>query len=389
MKITGLEAITVRATDQPAHDNHEAVVVIITAEDGTVGLGEAHGHAGAISALFDPHAPPGWASPRTITDIVVGQSALDPRALWRELYAAQRWHARVGLGHAALAAVDIALWDLAARVAGTPVAQLLASSQPAAVTPYVTLYPGPGTVQEVARACCALLDQALALGITAVKVEPLPEAAKDDDEVVELIRRVRTACGDDIQLIVDFSYRFGDWRTALRCLQRIEEFNPILIETPLHVDDTHGYRELTARGTAAIGGAEILTSLAEFLSFADATGIRVVQPNVCCLGISETDRLIAASRSRGVGVMLHGWLSTTIGLAASIHLASAHGDHVSFVEYAPPSLYPGYTLRRYLAGPEPELRDGRFVPPTAPGLGVSLDIDALDRYRVRPPGRVG
>jgi L-alanine-DL-glutamate epimerase-like enolase superfamily enzyme len=72
---------------------------------------------------------------------------------------------------------------------------------------------------------------------------------------------------------------------------------------------------------------------------------------------------------------------TAIGVAANIHIATVH-ENIPYVEYAPPSLFPEHRLRAQLAQPEPEVRDGAFLRPATPGLGVDLDTDALARFRI-------
>ena len=79
--------------------------------------------------------------------------------------------------------------------------------------------------------------------------------------------------------------------------------------------------------------------------------------------------------------MPYGYVSTLFSVAANIHVAAANAN-VPLVELAPAAYYPHMIMRRELAGPEPIIRDGGFELPTAPGLGLGLDEDALERYRV-------
>jgi L-alanine-DL-glutamate epimerase-like enolase superfamily enzyme len=77
----------------------------------------------------------------------------------------------------------------------------------------------------------------------------------------------------------------------------------------------------------------------------------------------------------------YGWSATTFTTAANLHVAQVN-DNVPLVEYAPPAFYPDFVLRSDLSGPEPTVVDGVFEVPSAPGLGVNLDDDALARLRV-------
>ena len=136
MQIADIQAIVVRSPDyDPASiDNaHEAAVVRIISDDGLVGVGEAAASPRAIKALIDEDTS--WAWSRGIRELLVGEDARDPRALWRKLYDGTWWWGRAGLGHVALAGIDMALWDLAGKAAGVPVWQLLGERRPEGITP--------------------------------------------------------------------------------------------------------------------------------------------------------------------------------------------------------------------------------------------------------------
>jgi len=141
------------------------------------------------------------------------------------------------------------------------------------------------------------------------------------------------------------------------------------------------YRKLTSASPIAIAGAEILTAHAEFVPLLDA-GVAIAQAGTCRIGITECDRLARTARERDRRFIPYGYVSTLFSAAANIHVAAAN-DNVPLSECAPPTFYPHMILRGELAGPEPIIRDGVFELPSAPGLGVELDEDALERFRVR------
>jgi L-alanine-DL-glutamate epimerase-like enolase superfamily enzyme len=275
----------------------------------------------------------------------------------------------------------MALWDLAGKAAGVPVWQLLGEKRPDAVAPYLTLYHGASGLETTFERQTAALDEARALGFRAAKIEALVDTAADDDEVVELVRRVREHAGPDFVLLCDVGYRWRDVDQAIRCVQRLDEFDLFFVEAPLFPDDLEGYRRLAAAVRTPIAGAEILTSHAEFLSLLEQGDVAIVQPGTSRLGITETDRLARSARDRGRRLVTYGWSATTFTTAANLHVAQVNAN-VPLVEYAPPSFYPAFVLRSDLSGPEPAVADGVFAVPTAPGLGVDLDTDVLERLRV-------
>ena len=99
------------------------------------------------------------------------------------------------------------------------------------------------------------------------------------------------------------------------------------------------------------------------------------------MGITECDRLARRAAELGRRFVPYGFVSTLYSVAANIQVAAAH-DNVPLVEHTPPAIYPHMIMRGALARPEPPIVDGAFVLPTAPGLGLELDEDALERFRV-------
>src|SRR5207244_1657863 len=142
MKIVDVEAIVVHAADQPRHHNNEVVIVRVVSEDGLVGIGEGHGQPAAIKALVDDRSVGSWGFARNLREVLAGQDAADPRLVWATLSDNTHGWSRTGVGHVALAAVDMALWDLAGKAAGVPVWSLLGEARADPVRPYLTIYRG-------------------------------------------------------------------------------------------------------------------------------------------------------------------------------------------------------------------------------------------------------
>jgi L-alanine-DL-glutamate epimerase-like enolase superfamily enzyme len=380
-RIADVEVLVLRASDYDpaAIDNvHEAAVVRVTSDDGVTGYGEAGAPPRAVKALVDE--PASWAWDWSIRDLLVGEDPSDPRALWRKLYDGRWWSGRAGIGHVALGGIDMALWDLAGKLAGVPVWRVLGQKREASITPYITLYHGPSPLETTIERQVGLLDEARRRGFRAAKVEALVDTAADDGEIVELVRRVREHVGPDFILLCDVGYRWRGAEQAIRCVRELDRFDLFLLEAPLFPDDLAGYRRLAAEVRTPIAGAEILTSHAEFVALIDSGDVAIVQPGTNRLGITETDRLARSARDRGRQLVTYGWVATTFAMMANIHVAAVN-DNVPLVEYAPPAFYPDAVLRRDLAGPEPTVVDGAFAIDDAPGLGVELDEGALERLQ--------
>lgn len=378
MRIAKVEVVALRAKECPAWNSHEAAIVCLTDDEGHVGVGEGHGQPEAIQAILE--APGFWNFGPSVHDALIGREIIDPRSFWAELYEGTRWSGRVGIGHVALAAVDLALWDLAGKCARVPTWKLLGEPRPDPVTPYVTLYRGAGRLLEVVERVLTLLDEAVALGFHAVKVEPLEETAVDDREIVEYVRQVREHAGPELTLFGDVGYRWQSARQAAAVIRQLEQFDLGFMEAPLPTESLAEYRHLTSMVSMPIAGAEVLTSLSEFLDLMDA-GVTILQPGPSRLGITEMDRLARIASSRGAQLIPLGWVPTAIGTAANLAVATVH-ENVPYVEYAPPALFPEHGLRARAAIPEPIVKNGIFDRPQAPGLGVELDWDALTCWRI-------
>jgi L-rhamnonate dehydratase len=380
MEITGVECIVLgtpprerRAADQ----THEVALIRITADDGSVGIGEAAVSPPVVKAFIDEPTSFSWS--RGVSDILVGQDPSDPRRLWDDLCDGTVWSARVGLGRIALAGVDMALWDLAGKVLGQPVWQLLGATAPQPVVPYLTMYQGPSPLASTIRITNGLVDQAKADGFRAAKIEALTDTAENNDEIVELARAVRAHAGPEFTLALDVGYRWRTFEEALDCARRLEEFDLFFLETPFMPEQTDDYRRLVEATTVPIAGAEILTAIAEYGPLLEA-GIAVAQAGTCRMGITECDRLARRSAELARRFVPYGFVSTLYSVAANIQVAAAH-DNVPLVEHTPPAIYPHMIMRGALARPEPPIVDGAFVLPAAPGLGLELDEDALARFR--------
>lgn len=381
MEITGVEAIVLstptrdwRAADQ----THEAALVRITSDEGHVGVGEAAVSPPVVKAFIDEPTSFSWS--RGVADMLVGEDPRDPRALWGALCDATVWSARVGLGRIALAGVDMALWDLAGKALGRPVWELLGGRRPDPVVPYLTMYSGPSPLRTTIRNTNELVDRAIDAGFRAAKIEALTDTTDNNDEIVELVRAVRAHAGPEFTLGLDVGYR---WRTAdeaMDCIRRLDEFDLFFLETPFMPEVVDEYRRLAETSQIPIAAAEILTSYAEFGPLLDA-GIDIAQSGTCRIGITESDRLARRADELGRRYVPYGYVSTLYSVAANIHVAAANRN-VPLVELAPASVYPHMIMRRELAGPEPVIRNGAFDLSAAPGLGLELDEDAVNRFRV-------
>jgi L-rhamnonate dehydratase len=381
--VADVEALVLRAPESDPNDfdsSAETVVVLIHDEDGVVGIGEADAPAPIVRELVlmdDRHA---WS--RGLRNVLLGRDPFEIEALHRDLYQATIYHGRRGLGIHALSAVDVALHDVVGKQLGRPAYQLLGGACRDDIQPYATIYPGlPGgrTIGELMDELARGFERALELGFRAIKMEAFFGDLVSDRELVGCIREGRRLVGDDTTLLVDFGYRWSDWRAALWTLNRLEDCDLYLAEATLQHDDLEGHAKLAARAETRIGGAEMATTRFECREWIEHARVDVVQPDVNRAGgLTEMVRIAQLAELAGVLVVPHGW-KTGITSAAARHFQAAT-PNVPFVEHLSPDLFDS-PLRRELVSPEPAIVDGAIELPSAPGLGIELDAEAVDRYR--------
>jgi L-alanine-DL-glutamate epimerase-like enolase superfamily enzyme len=382
--IASVEAIPLRAPTVDAADldsSAETLVVRILDEEGRAGIGEADAPAGAVRELVEMRDAHAWS--RGVAGMLVGRDPFELARLSRELYEGTIWHGRRGLGIHVLSAVDIALHDLVGKQLGRPAYQLLGGACRGALTPYATAYPGvpkDRTIGMLMDAIGGLFERALALGFRAVKMEVIFGDLVSDRQLVECIREGRRLLGDDVTMMLDFGYRWHDWREALRVLSRVADCDVYFAEATLQHDDLAGHAKLARAVETRICGAEMAATVHECREWLRTGGVDVLQPDPGrCGGLTELRRIAELAALEGALVVPHGW-KTGITAAASRHFQAAT-PNAPFIEVFHPELFCS-PLRAELVAPEPIVEDGSIPLPAGPGLGVELSADAVERYRV-------
>lgn len=278
--------------------------------------------------------------------------------------------------------VEVAVWDLVGRILDTPCRQLLGGRSERLLA-YASSGEAVDAEERVAR-CLALRDA----GVRAVKIR----LAGDWRAGVELVARVRDAVGPAFELMVDANQGWrmpGDlaprWDvpTAIQCARELEPLGVYWLEEPLPTHDLDGYAALRAATSLRIAAGEMVRTAHEARDLVVRGVVDVLQTDVVLAGgIGGCRRHAALAELHGRAWSPHTW-SNGLGLVANLHLALAVST-CPYVEvpYDPPA----WSAERrdwLLAEPLRIAADGTIAPPPGPGLGVTPDLDALERYRVR------
>lgn len=314
----------------------------ITTAQGLEGVGFSYSKRGG--------GPAQYAHAKEVADLLIGEDPSDIPRLYERLLWAGASVGRSGLATQALAALDVALWDLKAKRASLPLAKLLGAYRDSVRT-YNTSGGFLSAPLEEVRENAA---RSLAEGIGGIKIKVgHPDAAVDRARV----EAVRETIGEDTPLMVDANQQW-DRPSALRMGRWMEQFNLVWIEEPLDAYDVEGHRQLADALDTPIATGEMLASVAEHVRLIEARACDIIQPDAPRVGgITQFLKLATLADHAGLQLAPH------FAMEIHLHLAAAY-PREPWVEHFD-WLDPLFEERL-------ETKDGRMLIPDRPGLGITL-----------------
>jgi L-alanine-DL-glutamate epimerase-like enolase superfamily enzyme len=373
VKITDVEAIVLRQPvldDGIADGSQDDLVIRIHTDEGIVGIGEVDSAPEAVKALVD--APGSHAIANSLHGLLVGENPLDVERLWQKMYVGLIYIGRRGIALHALSGIDIALWDIRGKVEGKPISELLGGAKRDRVRAYASMLM-PDTTEETAERVGALCND----GFTAVKLGWGP-LGKDPKHDVALATAAKEAAGD-CDILIDAGHGYGgDAKKAIGVARELEQLGIFWLEEPFLPDEYEAYAELADTVDIRVAAGEQDTTVWGFRELIDRGHVDLVQPDVTrCGGITELLRIGELARDRGIETVPHAWKSGIIK-AASLHVNAVLPDAL-FQEYCVAGTPINLELVREKM---PVDSEGYVEVPTGPGLGIELDDEILERYRV-------
>jgi len=373
LKITDVEAIILR---QPVLDegiadgSQDDLVIRIHTDEGITGIGEVDSSPEAVHALVS--ATSSHAIAHSFHSLLVGEDPTDIERLWQKMYRGMNYIGRRGIALHAQSGIDIALWDIKGKAAGKPISELLGGAIHDRVRAYASMLM-PDTTEETAERVSALRDD----GFTAIKLGWGP-LGKDPKHDVRLATAAKEAAGDG-DILIDAGHGYGaDAKTAIGVARELEQLGVYWLEEPFEPDEYEAYAELADTVDIRVTAGEQDTTVWGFRELIERGHVDLVQPDVTrCGGITELIRIGALAREHGVETVPHAWKSGIIK-AASLH-ANAVLPDATFQEYCVADTPINQTLVKERM---PLDADGFVAVPTGPGLGIELDEEVLERYRV-------
>jgi L-alanine-DL-glutamate epimerase-like enolase superfamily enzyme len=296
--------------------------------------------------------------------LLAGEDASEGRRLWRKLARspALQWVGRAGITQLALAAVDVALWDLRAKAAGVPLWHLLGGTVRERVEAYNT---DVGWLSLSAEALVEGCRRAVEVdGFRGVKIKVGHDRPGTDLARLEAVRR---AIGPAPMLAIDGNGKW-DLPTCRRFCARAEAFDVHWFEEPLWYDDVASHATLAQGTSIPIALGEQLYSADAFAAFMAAGAVHYVQPDVTRLGgITEFLQVADAAHARRLPVAAHAGEMSQV----HVHLSYAH-PAATVLEYIP-------WIKDHFVEPI-RVEDGCFARPQVPGAGMTPTDDALVRF---------
>lgn len=345
------------------------LLVEIECDNGLIGWGECLGPAQLNSAIVSSYRLR-----------LLGKDPLQNELIWLDLYHTYRDQGQRGLSITALSGIDIALWDIKGKYFNASVSTLMGGRFRESVKCYATgsfKRDGVDRIVDVVSETKAYKLE----GFHATKVK----IGFDLEEDLELIRSVREEVGPDMRLMIDANHGY-QVDEAIELGNRAHQYDIDWFEEPVVPEWLDGYREVKEKQPIPVAGGETWHSRWAMLEPIRQRLVSIIQPDVCGVGgFSEFKRVVDMAQTFGIRVVPHVW-GTAVQIAASLQ---AHAT----IAHAPVRNSPREPIFEFDRTENPfrqaivktplEHANGIIDIPTGPGLGIEINRDALEEYKLR------
>jgi len=345
--------------DSRPRAHFDAAIVRVETDEGHVGVGSGD-------------AMPGFAGHEAL---FIGHDPLDLKRHWKVIDSLSFHYGRCW-------PLDLALWDLAGKIAGKPCYRMMGGRDPR-----LQLYASSATLRR-ADEMAALARRYAADGFGAMKVRfHRPDWRQDLNAVIA----IRAEVGEGLDIMVDCNQGWRmpwdtsepwDLEQAAAVAAELEAHDVYWMEEPLHRGDYHGMAQLRERTRVRVAAGEMAREVHDLRTLMALGSVDVVQPDAALAGgITGLIPVARRAAEAGLGFSPHTW-TNGVGLLANAHLSAGCGASM-YLEY--PFDPPEWTPERrdfMLAEPLRAEADGCLVLPERPGLGAELDEERLARTRI-------
>ena len=364
----------------PQNFNH-FTLIRLTTDEGIVGYGEAASFGGPLTSTAT-------IVEKELGPRLIGQDPMMTERLWKMLYYQSWQHARGGVVICAISGIDIALWDIVGQALDTPLYKLFGGydNRVRAYASAGFYKRGKGTKEIAAELGGHAKD-----GFTAVKMKvgrnrttmnplevmPDPDFFYTVDEDLERVTAVREAIGPDVRLLVDANAAW-DVYTAMKFGRELDKLNAFAFEEPICTDNLEGSVHLARSLDMKIAGYETEQLAFNFKRLIESQAVDIVQPDLTWGGgFTECNKIAAMAYAAHKEVAPH-CFSSAVCLAASLHfLCSVSNPGMLELDRNPNGL-----RTDIVNNPLSIDEDGFVTVPEKPGLGLDINEDAVEEYRV-------
>lgn len=344
---------TVRTDAMQAFIKQETVFVRLETADGSTGLGYTYTIGTGGRAVLEMLRG-------GMLEAVIGEDSDRPESVWRTAYNSTRATMVGPITALALAAIDTAVWDSRGRRGGVPLWKLAGGSDSS-----VPIYDTEGGWLHLSAD--ELVDQAratVARGLPGAKVKVGLPSAHDD---FARLHAVREAVGPDFHLMIDANQSLTS-AEAIRRARLFEDLDIFWFEEPLPAEDVSGHELLARSTTIPVAVGESMYSVGHFKECLLRGAASVVQVDVARVGgITPWLKVAHLAEAFNVKVAPHFLMELHVSLACAI-------PNALYVEHIP--------QLRAITSSEITIQRGRAMAPSAPGLGIEWDLDAVDDLRI-------
>ena len=343
-------------------------LVRIGLEDGTSGFGEAWGPTAFNMGYL-----------AFLRGYLLGVNVLDVEHVFDQIFARHYHFGFQGPMMACISGIDIAAKDAAGKMLGVPVCRLVGGRNLDAVPIYASggyLTAAPredyrGQIERMAGAGFAHVKIKIGLG---------PES---DEERLAIAREI---LGEDVEILVDINTNYT-FDLARESMERMRPYRPGWVEEPLSPRDYDGLARLHACASAPIATGEALYGVHDFKPIVEAGSADVLQPDLSlCGGFWQGRKIADLAHAAHLRVSPHVW-GGAVGLAAALHYISALSVYPHAMNVPKPVLLEydlGENPLRSELLTEPLVPvDGVIAVPDGPGLGIEIDMDAVERHAAK------
>jgi L-alanine-DL-glutamate epimerase-like enolase superfamily enzyme len=294
-----------------------------------------------------------------LADTLIGA---DPRCiarLWEQMWWRLHYVGRGGIASFAISAVDIALWDLKAKLANEPLWRFLGGH-----SNQVRVYAGGIDLELPMDQLARQTEQNLERGFRAIKMKVGRDRLEED---VQRVAEMRRLLGSEIPLMVDANMRWTV-EQAIRASRAFAEFDVYWLEEPTIPDDVAGHRRIESEGPLPVATGENLHTIYEFEKMISGGGVSFPEPDMSNIGgVTGWLNVARLAQAHNLPVTTHGVHDLHVHVLASVPNASFLEAH-------------GFGLEAYIREPL-RIENGWAIASERPGHGVEFDWDALEAHR--------